>query len=73
MPNYVSRVCVGDNDYRSPRGLSRTLFQKPVERHWIDAHDNIARYCGESAEVIRPRGQSNGRHDQGRVDATEGE
>lgn len=36
------QACVEDIDYRSARGLDRALFQKLVEGHWIDAHDNLA-------------------------------
>ena len=36
------QASVEDVDYRSPRGLDRSLFQKLVEGQWIDAHDNLA-------------------------------
>ncbi|MEO6624215.1 MAG: ATP-binding protein [Burkholderiaceae bacterium] len=36
------QACVEDVDYRSPRGLDRTLFQKLAEGQWIDGHDNLA-------------------------------
>lgn len=36
------QACVEDIDYRSPRGLDRTLFQKLAEGEWINAHDNLA-------------------------------
>jgi DNA replication protein DnaC len=36
------QACAEDVDYRSPRGLDRSLFQKLVEGHWIEAHDNLA-------------------------------
>ena len=36
------QACAEDVDYRSPRGLDRSLFQKLVEGQWIDAHDNLA-------------------------------
>ena len=36
------QACAEDVDYRSPRGLDRPLFQKLVEGHWIEAHENLA-------------------------------
>jgi len=36
------QACVEDVDYRSPRGLDRTLFQKLAQGDWIEAHDNLA-------------------------------
>src|SRR6185437_3595283 len=36
------QACVEDVDYRNPRGLDRTLFQKLAEGEWINAHDNLA-------------------------------
>ena len=36
------QACVEDIDYRSPRGLDRSLLQKLVEGQWIDDHDNLA-------------------------------
>lgn len=36
-----------DVDYRSDRGLDRTLFLKLIAGDWIDAHDNLA-ICGPS-------------------------
>ena len=33
---------VEDVDYKTPRGLDRTLFQKLTQGDWIDAHDNVA-------------------------------
>lgn len=36
------QACVEDIDYRNPRGLDRTLFQKLAGGEWIDAHDNLA-------------------------------
>ena len=36
------QACAEDIDYRSPRGLDRPLFQKLVEGHWIEAHENLA-------------------------------
>jgi hypothetical protein len=36
-----------DIDYRSDRGLDRTLFLKLIAGDWIDAHDNLA-ICGPS-------------------------
>ena len=36
------QACAEDVDYRSPRGLDRPLFQKLVEGHWIEAHEDLA-------------------------------
>ena len=36
------QACVEDVDYRTQRGLDRTLFQKLIEGSWISAHDNLA-------------------------------
>ncbi len=36
------QACLEDVDYRSPRSLDRTLFQRLAEGQWIDAHDNLA-------------------------------
>lgn len=36
-----------DIDYRTERGLDRTLFVKLLAGDWIDAHDNLA-ICGPS-------------------------
>jgi DNA replication protein DnaC len=36
---------IEDVDYRAPRGLARTLFQKLAGGQWIDAHDNPV-LCG---------------------------
>ncbi len=36
------QACIEDVDYRSPRGLDRTLFQKLAQGDWIEAHDNLA-------------------------------
>jgi DNA replication protein DnaC len=36
------QACVEDDDYRSPRGLDRALFQKLAQGDWIEAHDNLA-------------------------------
>jgi DNA replication protein DnaC len=36
------QACAEDVDYRSPRGLDRSLFQKLVEGQWINDHDNLA-------------------------------
>ena len=36
------QACVEDIDYRNPRGLDRTLFQKLAEGEWINTHDNLA-------------------------------
>jgi DNA replication protein DnaC len=33
---------VEDIDYKTSRGLDRTLFQKLTQGDWIDAHDNVA-------------------------------
>ena len=38
-------AAVEDVDYRSVRGLDRTLFQKLSAGAWIDAHDNLI-LCG---------------------------
>ena len=35
------QACAEDVDYRSPRGLDRPLFQKLVEGHWVEAHENL--------------------------------
>jgi len=39
------QAVVEDVDYRSPRGLDRTLFQKLIVGDWIEAHDNLL-MCG---------------------------
>ena len=36
------QACAEDVDYRSPRGLDRSLFQKLIEGQWINDHDNLA-------------------------------
>ena len=36
------QACIEDVDYRSPRGLDRTLFHKLIEGEWITVHDNLA-------------------------------
>ena len=36
---------IEDVDYRAPRGLDRSLFQKLAGGQWIDAHDNLI-LCG---------------------------
>ena len=36
------QACVEDIDYRSPRGLDRSVLQRLVEGQWIDDHDNLA-------------------------------
>ena len=33
---------IEDVDYKTSRGLDRTLFQKLTQGDWIDAHDNVA-------------------------------
>ena len=35
------QAAIEDVDYRSPRGLDRTLFQKLAAGQWIEAHDNL--------------------------------
>ena len=39
------QACVEDIDYRTPRGLDRSLLTMLVEGEWIDAHDNLV-ICG---------------------------
>jgi DNA replication protein DnaC len=39
------QACVEDIDYRTPRGLDRSLFAKLVEGRWIDEHANLL-ICG---------------------------
>jgi DNA replication protein DnaC len=39
------QAAVEDVDYRSPRGLDRTLFQKLIVGDWIEVHDNLV-LCG---------------------------
>jgi DNA replication protein DnaC len=36
------QACVEDIDYRSPRGLDRSMMQRLIDGAWIDAHDNLA-------------------------------
>ena len=36
------QACLEDVDYRSPRSLDHSLFQRLAEGQWIDAHDNLA-------------------------------
>jgi DNA replication protein DnaC len=35
------QAAIEDVDYRTARGLDRTLFHKLAEGSWIDAHDNV--------------------------------
>ena len=39
------RGVIEDIDYRTPRGLDRTLFHKLAGGEWIEAHDNLI-LCG---------------------------
>jgi DNA replication protein DnaC len=39
------QACVEDIDYRTPRGLDRSLFAKLAEGRWIDEHTNLL-ICG---------------------------
>jgi DNA replication protein DnaC len=39
------QAVVEDVDYRAPRGLDRTLFQRLANGEWIDGHDNLI-LCG---------------------------
>ncbi|MGY3556946.1 DNA replication protein DnaC [Bradyrhizobium sp. USDA 4463] len=41
------QACVEDIDYRTPRGLDRSLLTMLVEGHWIDDHANLL-ICGPS-------------------------
>ncbi|MEH2670716.1 ATP-binding protein [Bradyrhizobium elkanii] len=41
------QACVEDIDYRTPRGLDRSLFAMLVEGSWIDDHANLL-ICGPS-------------------------
>jgi DNA replication protein DnaC len=41
------QACVEDIDYRTPRGLDRSLLTMLVEGGWIDEHTNLL-VCGPS-------------------------
>ena len=41
------QAVIEDVDYRAPRGLDRSLFQKLADGEWVDAHDNLI-LCGPS-------------------------
>src|SRR3954462_11767416 len=44
------QACVEDIDYRTPRGLDRSLLTMLVEGRWIDDHANLL-ICGPPASA----------------------